>query len=768
MSEKKTKLILANGESYIVKLVKKINGRPPKFPYEYEEARTNAIEWVSKIEKQLESFDKNKIIEDNFIFGLTLNETFFAKSYFPENIIKDSKVEFIGSRVIEDNGNKQKFIYARGDRSSINALKANLNKSEALLTKAWVEDIRKLEGISFIDQKLAFEGFAPSWKEGRVELVLHPMGAFSSTAEEALKKLLKKAGVNLNKLQFSNYGNNELKFASVYLTRDQLKELRGFNPLRTAHPMGGYRIPTPRSAGEKNSIYPESSGISEKSLVKVGMFDGGVDDKHPLLKNHVKENILTKASVEEVDKYVYHGNSVAGAMLYGDLAQHKKLPSPKVFVESFRVLPLKNEKDLDLHEVINHIEEVVASREDIKVYNISFGPEGPIYKDNITRFTYALDRLAHEYKVLFVVAVGNDGNEESPFNRIQAPSDIINGLGVGAFSFRRKNKEMVRTRAPYSCIGPGREGAQTKPDLVAFGGCDQTPMHLVGHDHNYKYLHSGTSFATPLVSALASELVGRCNQIKPLTARVLLNHKSFHPEAKPCAELGNGFAPESVEEIIECTEKSYTVLFQSSLMPGKYVKLPIPLPDVSKINGKVDIKWTVGILTRPDLKNSEEYSNVSIEDTFYPHSDRFKFYKTVVKKGQKNQIKSAVANVVIEKAKVATLINDGYKQSSLPDTATTISLYLTESERKAQLKWDATFTKSTVKMAKSLKEPFLSVHSLERNMMTPSDDLVHYAVSVTVKIEKFNGDIYTEIQKLYSKLNPVEVRSRNEVLIKVK
>ncbi|MDT2302875.1 hypothetical protein P7H21_00800 [Paenibacillus larvae] len=42
-----------------------------------------------------------------------------------------------------------------------------------------------------------------------------------------------------------------------------------------------------------------------------------------------------------------------------------------------------------------------------------------------------MDTLAWNYQKLFVVAVGNDGEAPSPYNRVQAPADLVNGLGVG-------------------------------------------------------------------------------------------------------------------------------------------------------------------------------------------------------------------------------------------------------------------------------------------------------------------------------------------------
>ncbi|MDT2273713.1 hypothetical protein P7H20_00815 [Paenibacillus larvae] len=60
----------------------------------------------------------------------------------------------------------------------------------------------------------------------------------------------------------------------------------------------------------------------------------------------------------------------------------------------FRVLPLSDPKDFDLYEAIEFIEQVVPNRHDIDVYNLSFGPTGPIFDDEISKLPYALDTLA--------------------------------------------------------------------------------------------------------------------------------------------------------------------------------------------------------------------------------------------------------------------------------------------------------------------------------------------------------------------------------------
>lgn len=71
--------------------------------------------------------------------------------------------------------------------------------------------------------------------------------------------------------------------------------------------------------------------------------------------------------------------------------------------------------------------------------------------DNISRFTYALDRLTYnveegEINPLFCTAVGNDGNRGEYLNRIQTPSDMVNGLAVGAYTynlFGEKSEQII-------------------------------------------------------------------------------------------------------------------------------------------------------------------------------------------------------------------------------------------------------------------------------------------------------------------------------------
>ena len=250
---------------------------------------------------------------------------------------------------------------------------------------------------------------------------------------------------------------------------------------------------------------------------------------------------------------------------------------------SIRTLPLSNPSDLDLYEAIDIIEAAVPARTDIKVFNISFGPKGQILDDTISRFTHALDLLAVTHKITFCVAVGNDG--DIPENRIQSPSDAVHSLGIGAYTVRG-GKQL---RAPYSCKGPGREGAKIKPDVVAFGGCTISPIHLISTISGKKALAHGTSFASPIAGSLCALAHGLYDRATALLTRCLITHTATHPSGDPDHDFGHGCIAANVDDVLRAPNNAVTVAYQGQLSPKSFYKLVIPLPEKIELPGNVEI-----------------------------------------------------------------------------------------------------------------------------------------------------------------------------------
>ncbi|WP_187118950.1 S8 family peptidase [Bacillus marasmi] len=754
--------ILGRGENYIFPDQNRpgapVTDRRPS----YEDARGRLLSQIHTVKDQVKEIPAENRL-DEVIFNMKMALGYTAKSYHPNNLIKQSGIKDVGSKkwqVKEVNNGKEtikqgKSIFLRMSEDELVYLERLLNQKSSDLPKGFIDDIRTVEEFYIGDNDYLLDIFNQDWNGGRVEFVLHPFGNLEDVAEERFMNLLNKYGGNPNKAKVRSYSPGPT-FISAYVERETLEHLVNFNPIRTVHPMVFRGVPEIRGS-LTNLALPKPPLENTKSSITVGVFDGGLKEDSPYFSDFSKEN--NPIETEEIPDFIQHGTGVVGTILYGDLKEYGKedtLETPFVNVESFRVLPPSDPNDIDLYEVIDVIEDVVPKRTDIKIYNLSIGPYGPIEDDYISRFTYVIDSLSQNGERLFTVAVGNDGDmEDDDSRRIQSPSDTVNGLGIGAYTFDQEQKII---RAPYSCIGEGREGAKVKPDIVEFGGCERNPFHLVGLDGKSRFFASGTSFAAPLVARKAAEIMGRCNLVDPLVAKALIINSSMHPEMQFDRYLGYGATPAKVEEILGCDTNRVTVLYKQRILPKKYARLEIPVVKDLDYNGKVNIYWTIAIAAKPNPLNTEDYTTSGIEEYFYPNVNDYKFTSPDNKHNYKR-------NLLTQEDEVQELLNQNWKQSRFPVTKSG-TMYLNEQERRAEFKWDTIVKKGVSVQYKNLDSPFLVLHAMDRNIEEHLSDFFNYAVVVTVEYEKYQGDAYQSTVSQFNKLEMAQVKNRNELFVK--
>ena len=646
-------------------------------------------------------------------------------------------------------------IFVRSNDAGFRRFLRFLDRPSSSLTKVFCQEIQSIERFDYLQSNEQIQGFPGKWRKGRVELVLHPTHKSEEEQTDFLLNLFRGHGLDWQTTRVVSYPNGPT-FVSCYLTSEMLSEVAEANPLRAAHPLIFRRLEDLRGATHFPAPPPPVS--KTRSTIKVGMFDGGVDVSLPHLQGHVEEDQALSIKTKPNSLARAHGTAVAGVILYGpmnDWDTKQPLPPPSVSVVSVRCLPTTNPRDADLYESIDIIEAAVPRRPDVSFWNIAFGPRGAYRDDNISRFTYVLDNLARERKVEPVVAVGNDGEAGADLNKIQAPSDLVNGMGIGAFT-RRQGKIV---HAPYSCRGQGRECAKNKPDLVAFGGCDQNPIHLLSTVPGEKLLSQGTSFAAPQVTALGGQTLGTFDRATPLLARALLLHRAKHPDGEPDYLLGHGILPASVEEVLTCSTNEVSIIFQGTIPPRKTLQLPLLLPAKAVTAGNVEISWTVACLPPVAPSHPADYTMLCIEDTFYPNKRDFVFSKTF----PNGKVKTLKRNLKTDQQEVAEMLADGWKQAGFP-ASDSGNEYQTEADRRAQCKWEPVVRRAKNKQARSLDEPFLTLHAIPRHGATESLD---YAVVVTIRATKPNGDLYDAVLRRFTALQPIRLRSEAELRVQI-
>lgn len=765
MSNNERRPILYNGEAYSQPVIKKSGGQEKSLPMSFDEAKSSMLNQINKTREAIRTIEPDSRLPNEFIISLTMHHDFSAKSYYPDTLFDSDTEKFglneIGSRIqkveeiVDRDGEKaletksSKMFFLRATEKSLDNLERKLKSLEQTLPKNFQNDIRKISAFGLQEKDDKVMGFQKGWNNGRIEAILHPFDQDYGLAMEFFLEKLDSAGVNLSEIKYKEYPSG-VTFISLPGNIEVINEIAGFNPLRAVHPLEMRSLPEISRAYGVNDG-PQIPRFTMKSPITVGVIDGGLNLNNPYVKNYVESQISVAGT--PLKSYKNHGTQVSGAILYGPLNNYTKtdtLPEPLVSVKNFGVL--SDLTDPDLYDAIDAIEKIVPANKDIRVYNLSLGPRGPILDDNINRFTYSCDMLSHEYEVLFCVAVGNDGDVEG-YDRIQSPADSVNCLGVGAFT---KDDNGIK-RAPYSCVGPGREGGKMKPDIMAFGGCSNRPIHLVAEKVGERVLSTGTSFASPIVAGLAGRLVGESNeQITPLAAKALIIQHAEEKEVEHSIEMGHGILPENINVLTACKNDSYTLIYKGEVNEGKYAEFLIPWEIIEK--GKATFRWTAAVLTSVDELSPDDYTSSAVEISFYPNGNKYQFTNQNGSLLDGINKKSEVVDILKNPQRAEYLLQNGWKQSQFPKTDSASMKFKTEQELRSDLKWDSLDTREITKLAKGIDDPVFHVHALGRGSRA-SGSKVKFALVLTVSTTQTEVDLYSKILQKYSALAAVQMKS---------
>ena len=85
--------------------------------------------------------------------------------------------------------------------------------------------------------------------------------------------------------------------------------------------------------------------------------------------------------------------------------------------------------------------------------------------------------------------------------------------------------------------------------------------------------------------------------------------------------------------------------------------------------------------------------------------------------------------------------------------------------RNRDLKWDTVIKKTKSMHAKSLLNPFLTLHAIGRNGYEHEE--IKYFVAVTIEAKGYNGNLYDNILQVYPNLLPIRIQNVNKVMVPV-
>ncbi len=779
-SEVQSRPLLVNGEALKVDVTAPNTGGGPKYePRTAEDAATFLLPQLTATVEGARDLASELRAEDHIYVEAKLVANYLAPSYFPRLLLAQIGATPVGSRAavgLYETSSKREEVQTR--RLIFTLPDSGLASFEALVrtggqgrtqAQAFAE-IRKLEEIGLPDPSRVLR--APERDPGQTaahlgartwEAVLHPRTNLSGDAvpldEATLERwfeLIETHNGHVHRDFVRRVGG--LTFTPVTMpSEEDAAALASFNPLRTLRPMPAIR-PRPRFGLRSGSrLGAPATARPVDTSVKVAIFDGGVDLRNggsQLFPISTPDLTSEPADQDCLD----HGTGVTGAVLYGLVAPGQQAPQPPLPVESFRVLPAPtDDQDLEGYWVLDQIKATIEGGGH-KLVNLSLGPEVAVEDDlEPNRWTSELDQLAWENDVLFVIAAGNDGEQDrtAGLHRVQVPADMANGVAVGACDAPTPTKPWAR--APYSSMGPGRHGARVQPLGVQFGGVDDRLFDVIRADGSFLEA-SGTSFAAPVTTHALADLITRLPRVNSSVLRAFITHfaETHRSHNKLRHEVGYGRHALSLEDALECNPDEAHVLIVDEIERGDLLGYQVPVP--AGTAGKLEVRLTLAYATPVDPTEPTEYTNAALEMLLRPHHQMYSFGPPTGADAKRQTLDARTTEA-------RQLIIDGWKQSQEPAART---LGAPKGSNEAQLrdsgKWETVrYNKLNFKPGE-IELPRLEVAYVARRTGTIDNapSKVPFAMLISVKDKDNSGTLYDEVRNQHKALVPAQ-RSRARV-----
>lgn len=504
---------------------------------------------------------------------------------------------------------------------------------------SYFDKIKNIEPIS-VDDKLStrFNVTKEEQTKIRSEIDFYPNLSLEEYEKSIyyIEKLIGKENITYKK------ENPEIPFIRVMATKNEIRNIAsGLPSIKKIEPVPSLQITTGNSkkTDEVNFASPD------QKLESIMVIDCGVNHNHPGIKNVL---IFRKSYTLDVDtndtKERGHGTSVAGLAAYGeilDINQRYLTPSSKIGIA--KILDDTSE-DMPIEEVLEKIVKDGVEK-DIRIYSLTIMYATPATE--ISKMAYIIDKLSKDYNILFVISTGNlDPNEIEQFFLESNPypkylennqtSKIFRGaeaccaLTVGGIAHVGNNNTIAAKfeASPFTRAGPTPDG-RLKPDLVHYAGninkqyTYSKDLGLVSLNYDitrgiYSVMNVGTSFSTPIVANLASQILKAYPTASANLIRALLVHSSdtketFRNVGEPRFVYGFGF-PETAM-LLNSTAYMPTLLFEGEIEADEIAEVKVPVPkEIGQAKGSKFMKITMAYDPIVSLTNANlNYSLINLK-----------------------------------------------------------------------------------------------------------------------------------------------------------
>ncbi|EOG5627010.1 TPA: S8 family peptidase [Pseudomonas aeruginosa] len=316
---------------------------------------------------------------------------------------------------------------------------------------------------------------------------------------------------------------------------------------------------------------PNPSSVSHSSPTVV-IIDGGVNAKSylPLQK------LPLKPLIKDSDANLSHGNKVASLVCHAH-AWNKNRPLPELdctFISAQAICKSSVPKTPNHRQLLNYLYQVADQTSNYsKVWNMSFNLVASMdSKEEVSYLGHEISKLARKYNILPVISAGNI--DHNPYTKtLCPPADCEASLTISGRDFDVRNN-IPGEACKLSLRGPAPAGMK-KPDLSWY-----SKLRMIGGT-----IHTGTSFAAPLVSSLAAHAFANLKDATPDLIRALLINRAELFAHSDTVGWGTPWIDDHLPWL--CTPGDVTIAWTAKLAPGfNYYWNDIPIPPELVDNGK--------------------------------------------------------------------------------------------------------------------------------------------------------------------------------------
>ncbi len=519
-----------------------------------------------------------------------------AKSYRPVEFFRDDICPVIGANRLGE-------LYVSVAPAKIASLRHKLSTIATDREKAQLTAIASIRPYSLedaIDPAIRSITSQPAefFPNVRYRLFRHRSDRENRTLDRAFDTLLQSLNISLS--QELPYASDLKVFRLANVSRTAMAYLSAFGGTQSVSLFPDYHIV--RTAARVVGHLPAAHFQAPEESLRygvVGLIDSGTDPSNPRLQAWVvdRHDFVPRSQQDHA-----HGSFVAGLIAQGRALNHGDPRFPTSPAKIIDYVAIDRDGEISEFDLLAAIDDALTRFPHVRVWNLSLGLVGePCQDAEFSLFASALDERARRHGVLFIIAAGNyDQPPLRPWppttgldDRIRPPADAVRAITVGSLAHAHTPSACVpvESPSPFTRRGPG-PGYLTKPELSHYGGnCtshgDHAQIGILSLDaHGHLAENIGTSFACPLVSCIASNVIDELEiadgQSSPTLAKALLLHSGFlknMPHDETSVTYRGLGTPDDVTEILSCREDAATLIIQAPLRPRpEFGKRPFPIP----------------------------------------------------------------------------------------------------------------------------------------------------------------------------------------------